>query len=129
MGRDETILTERIHGSTLREIGERHGLSAEGVRQICARESIEHISRIQCSIWAAQAQGYLWVFVVPAGSATEQAAAVSYFDWVLHELAKGGGLDIKVHYRPTPEGSFAFALEDANFARLLEQKGANDATG
>ena len=43
--RDRQVLQERIGGATLREIGEQHDLTAEGVRLVVVRAAREHVDQ------------------------------------------------------------------------------------
>jgi len=113
--RDRQVLIERIGGGTLREIGDRHDLSHEAVRLIVVREARRHVDQVVLDMWVAQKEGTLLTLAVPAGSAEDQHAVVHYFEWLLGELGKRDDVDVRVHYRPTPDGAFAFALEDVTF--------------
>lgn len=115
MDRDAEVLTERIGGDTLREIGERHDLSIEGVRVVVAREARRHIDKLVLDMWVAQKEGTLLTLAVPAGSDDDQHLAVQYLEWVLGEMGKRDDVNVRVVYRPTPDGSFAFALRDVSF--------------
>jgi hypothetical protein len=113
--RDQQVLMERIGGATLREIGDRHDLSHEAVRLIVVRQARAYVNAIVVSMWRAQKGGEVLAFAVPAGSADDQHAAVQYFEWLLGELRKRDDVEPRVTYRPTPDGSFAFAIEDVSF--------------
>lgn len=122
--RDREVLLERIGGATLREIGEAHDLTAEGVRLVVVREgrkhidqivraAREHIDQIVLSAWVAQKEGTLLALAVPAWA--DQDLAAEYFAWVAGELKQRDDVNVRLRYRPTPDGSFVFAIEDLDF--------------
>lgn len=116
MDRDEAVLMERIGGATLREVGEAHSLTPEGVRHVFARTARRHVDSIVLAMWAAQKTGELVMLAVPAWvGADDQRRVVGYLDWLLGEFSQRDDVDVKVRYVPTPGGSFAFALEDVSF--------------
>ena len=117
--RDQAVLAERISGSTLREIAERHDLSAEGVRLVLIREGRKHVDQIVLAAWACQKTGGLLMLGVPAWA--DQDLAADYFAWVAGELRRRDDGRWKVAYRPTPDGSFVFALEDIDFVPREER--------
>lgn len=111
--RDQAILMERVGGDTLREIGERHDLTAEGVRLVLIREGRKHIDQIVLAAWACQKTGGLLMLGVPAWAPTD--LATEYLAWVADQLRQRDDGQWAIHYRPTPDGSFAFAIEDIDF--------------
>ena len=44
---DETILTERLRGRTLRDLADHNGMTPEGIRQVVVREGRKQIDRIE----------------------------------------------------------------------------------
>jgi len=113
--RDQQVLMERVAGDSLRAIGARHDLSHEAVRLIVVRQARKHVDQIVLDMWVAQKGGEVLAFAVPAGDADDQHAAVQYFEWLLGELRDRDDVEPRVTYRPTPDGSFAFAIEDVSF--------------
>jgi hypothetical protein len=111
--RDQQVLMERIGGATLRELGDRHDLSHEAIRLIVVRAAREHIDQIVLSAWVAQKEGTLLALAVPAWA--DQDLAAEYFAWIAHELKRRDDGFWRLHYRPTPDGSFVFAIEDLDF--------------
>lgn len=111
--RDREVLLERIGGATLREIGERHDLTAEGVRLVVVRAAREHIDQIVLDMWVAQKEDKLLALAVPAWA--DQDLAAEYFAWVAGELKQRDEVDVRLRYRPTPDGSFVFVIEDLDF--------------
>ena len=114
MGRDQEMLVEPLRGDTLATIGERHDLSPEGVRLAIVRQSRQHLDRLVLDCWAAQMEGSLLCLAVPAG---DQELALAYLQWVTSELGKRDDFEPRLHYRPTPEGHCAFAIEDVSFVK------------
>ncbi len=114
MSRDESILQERIGGAKLREIGERHGLTREGVRLVAVREAERHLRQVMSDIHDAQRTGDILLFGIPAADPSEQQQAITYLQWVLAHLPEFGA-DVRVHYRPCPDGALGFGLEDLNY--------------
>ena len=55
---DETILTERIRGRTLRDLADTTGLTPEGVRFVVARESRRQLDRIELALLRAASRTY-----------------------------------------------------------------------
>jgi len=110
---DAQVLAERIGGDTLTTIAERHDLSPEGVRLVVAREGRKHIDQIVLAAWAAQKEGQLLMLAVPAWAQAD--LATEYLAWITGELKRRDDGFWRVHYRPTPDGSFVFALEDIDF--------------
>ena len=84
--RNAEILAERITGSTLRELGERHDLSHEGARFVLTRQARRHIDQIATAAWRAQFAGELLTLSVPAWA--EHDLAAEYFAWLVGELRK-----------------------------------------
>jgi hypothetical protein len=114
--RDQMVLAERVRGATLRQIGADVGLTAEGVRQAYRRACRQHVDSIVLQMWLAQKTGELVVLAVPAWAGPDdQRQVIAYLDWLLGEFEKRDDVVVRVHYRPTTEGSFCFALEDTSF--------------
>lgn len=123
--RDEHIFAERIAGTKLRTLAERHDLTPEGVRLIAMREGRRHVERVALDLWAAMKAGELLALAVPAwASEADQRIALRYLEWLLSELPARGVVP-RVHYRPTTSGAFAFALEDASFNPTVSTSGAD----
>ena len=113
MDRDRTLLLERIgEQATLRDLGARHGMSAEGVRKAIRRATHEHIRDIVVDLWEAQAAGQVLVLAIPAGLDEDQGRAIDYLRWTLAELERLWGVRADVRYLPAPDGTIAFALTD-----------------
>jgi len=108
--RDTAVLTERIHGDTLRTIGARHSLTPEGVRVVFKRAAQRHLDDLQRRLAANVGTDNLEVLLVPDHSGPEFDQAVAYLRWVTHALAERG-VELKVHYRPADTG-VAFGLEE-----------------
>jgi hypothetical protein len=108
--RDTQLLTERISGSTLREIGERHGLSYEGVRVVVAKEGRKQIDRLELALLANRRTNDVELLLVPDHGGEETQLALAYLRWCLSELEKRG-VEVRVHYRQVENG-VAFGLED-----------------
>ena len=69
-------------------------------------------------MWAAQKVGEVVTLIVPAWvGAEDQRRVIAYLDWLLGEFEQRDDVVVRVHYRPTPDGSFAFAIEDTSFNR------------
>jgi hypothetical protein len=111
--RDQAIMRERINGRTLRQIAADHDLSVEGARLVSNRAAHQHVGSLVAHMWAAQAEGRLLMLAIPDASEPDQALAIRYLDWLLGQM--DGICEVKVHYRPTPEGHVCFFLEDQNF--------------
>ena len=120
MTRDQAILMEHIGGDSFRKLGAHHGLSAMRCHAIYRAETTRHVNEVLLQMWLAQKCDQLLVLAVPDGLADDQAAAIRYLDWLLHEFAELGE-DIHVHYRPTLTGAIAFALEDRRLTKLMEE--------
>jgi hypothetical protein len=118
--RDRQVLQERIGGATLREIGARHDLTAEGVRLVIVRAAREHIDQVVLAAWLAHKEGKLLALAVPAWA--DQDLAAEYFAWVAGELKRRDDGFWRVHYRPTPDGSFVIAIEDLDFNPTTESE-------
>ena len=108
--RDTAVLTERIAGAKLRDIGARHGLSHEGVRVVADRTGRRHLDDLQRRLAANVGTDDLEVLLVPDHSGPAFDAAIAYVGWVTHALAERG-VELKVTYRPAESG-VAFGLED-----------------
>jgi hypothetical protein len=109
LGRDTTILHERIAGSTLRDIGARHGLTAEGARLIIAREGRRQIDELERRLLGNVGTNDVEVFVVPGHSGPDFDVALAHFAWALKELGKRG-MRTRVHPRHIWNG-VAFGVE------------------
>lgn len=107
--RDSAVLTERIAGDTLRTIGDRHGLSVEGVRVVAGRAARRHLDDLQARLAANALTGDVEALLIPDHSGPDFDQAIAYLRWVTHELA-GRGVELRVHYRPAESG-VAFGLE------------------
>jgi hypothetical protein len=107
--RDQQVLTERIAGGTLRDIGARHGLSHEGVRVVADRAARRHLDDLQARLAANIATDNLEVLLIPGHSGPDFDEAIAYVQWVTRELA-GRGVKLRVHYRPADSG-VAFGLQ------------------
>lgn len=114
MNRDETMLNDHLAGASLRDLGQRHGLSHEGVRLAIAREGRKVIDQIHLALLTSHATGELPTFLVPGNAGPDFDLALEYVRWVTQELDERG-VNVRVHYRQTwsPAG-VVLALEDAD---------------
>jgi len=103
------VLSERIAGATLRDIGDRHGLSHEGVRLVADRAARRHLDDLQRRLAANVGTDDLEVLLIPGHSGPDFDEAIAYVQWVTRALADRD-IDLKVHYRATHSG-VAFGLE------------------
>jgi hypothetical protein len=101
--RDEVFLRDRLRGDTLKEIGDRHGVSREWVRLVVAKEGRKQIDRLELDLLAGFKSGEHPTFLVGdhAGEAFE--IALTYIAWAVGELGKRG-LHVAVGYSPTWNG-------------------------
>ncbi len=117
--RDREVLHERIRGDTLREIGERHDLTPEGARLVVAREGRRHIDDLELRLMVNRKTGDVEAFLIPDHSGPDFDLAIAYFRWAMNELGTRN-VDVRIHYRPVPEG-VVFAVEDVtNYAPTVE---------
>ena len=107
---DQQLLAERARGDSLRQIGERHELSPEGVRVVVAREGRKQIDRLELALLANRKSGDVELFLIPSTTGPEFHLAVDYLQWCVRQLAERG-VDVRVTYRPV-EGGCAFGIED-----------------
>ena len=112
--RDESILSERIAGDTLRTIADRHGLSHEGVRFVADRAARCQLDDLERRLRANVGTDDLEVLLVPDHGGPEFDQAIAYVQWVTRALAQRG-VELKVHYQATYNG-VAFGLEATNGA-------------
>ena len=110
MDRDTQVLAERIGGDTLREIGERHELTPEGVRVVVAREGRKQIDDLELRLLANRKTGDVEMFMVPDHGGPDFDLAIEYLQWTLRQLADRG-VEVRVHYRPVENG-VCFGVED-----------------
>ena len=109
---DETILTERLRGRTLRDLADTTGLTPEGVRLVVLREGRKHIDRIELTLLANTKSDELYALMVPDHAGPDFDVAMSYAQWVLRELDERG-VRVQVHYRAVENG-IVLALEDVS---------------
>jgi hypothetical protein len=107
--RNEAVLSERIGGDTLREIGGRHGLSPEGVRVVVAREGDRQIDALEHDLDLAAETGEHPTFLVPFQEDEGWQTALAYFQWCLDRL-RARGRRVTVTTRQTASGT-AFMIE------------------
>ena len=113
--RDQAILMERASGDTLREIGDKHGLSPEGVRVVLIREATRQLNQLELDLMVAdraERKGGVaeWpTFLVPFQEQDGWQTALSYFQWVLDRL-RARGVQVTVTTRQTPAGT-VFQIE------------------
>ena len=112
---DETILTERLKGRTLRDLADTTGLSPEGVRVVVAREGQRQITEIEMALLVNTKTDDLLAFVVPDHGGPDFDLAMSYLQWVVRELSERG-VRVRVHYRPAANG-IVLGLEDVTRPR------------
>ena len=62
----EQLLRERLEGHSLRQIGDRHDLTPEGVRGIVAREAERQIDELAKRLRANRGTDQLECFVIPS---------------------------------------------------------------
>lgn len=108
--RDEQMLMDRISGSTLRDVGERRAMTAEGARLAIAREGRKQIDRLELALLANRKTGDVELFVIPDHAGPDFDLALAYLRWATGELTKRG-IKVQVHYRPTYNG-VVIGLED-----------------
>jgi hypothetical protein len=120
MERDQQVLSERVGGAPLREIGDRHDLSAEGVRVVVAREGRRQIDDLELRLMVNRKTGDLEAFLIPDHGGPDFDIAIAYFQWAMRELAERG-VQVRIHYRPVPEG-VVFGVEDVTDYRTMEDR-------
>jgi len=108
--RDRQILVERSRGDTLRELGDRHGLSHEGVRVVLAREGRKQIDELEMRLLCNRQTGDVELYLIPGHGGPDFDLAVDYFQWTLRQLSSRG-VDTQISYRPVENG-VVFAIED-----------------
>lgn len=114
--RDSQMLEERIAGSTLSEIGDRHGLTVERVRQVTVAEGTKRINDLEIALMLAKKKAELGLeaeyptFVVPFQEQEGWQLALGYFNWSVTRLRERG-VPVKVTTRSTPQG-LVFQLEE-----------------
>lgn len=101
--RNREVLMERVAGSTLQAIGDRHDLTAEGVRVVFAREARKQIDDLELRLLANTKTDDLELFLIPDHGGPDFDLALAYLRWALGELAERG-VKTRVHYRPTHNG-------------------------
>ena len=99
VGRDESILEERLRGETFREIGERHGISTMRAHTVYGNAARRHLDDLELRLLANTKTDELEVLLIPDRSGPAFDAAIDYLRWVTHELAERG-VTLKVHPRP-----------------------------
>jgi hypothetical protein len=118
--RDEQMLMERISGHTLQAIGDRHGLTREGVRYVLMREADRHIDELAMKLLANTKTGELMLFAIPDHGGEGFDLAMDYFHWAMRELADRN-IELEIHYRPTHNG-IVFGVEDVSFKKKLTSR-------
>lgn len=118
--RDTAVLNERLRGDTLRNIGERHDLTPEGVRVVVAREGRRQIDELEMRLMVNRRTGDTEAFVIPDHGGPDFDVALGYFQWAIRELA-GRGVQVRVHYRPAHNG-VVFGVEDVTPYRTTEDR-------
>lgn len=112
--RDQQMLQERIQGSTLQAIGDRHGgLTPEGVRVIVAREGKAQIDDLERRLRALTGDE-VEAMLIPGHGGPDFDAALAYMRWSLAELA-ARGIETHIQYRVTRNG-VAFGVSIAENA-------------
>jgi hypothetical protein len=111
--RDELILTERINGRTLRQVGATFGLSVEGARLASDRAARRQVEDMLERIHEAQRTGDVFVVAVPADE--DPRPVLAFIDWLLAEVDRrvGDTVRLSLHFRQTPTGAVAFGIEDS----------------
>ncbi len=106
------IARERILGVPLRDLGARHGLSHEGVRQIAQRSLRREIDRIELDLLAGKATGELVGIPVPLDDDEALDFALAWVRYVLQQLRERE-VEVRVHARAI-DAALVFALEDTS---------------
>ena len=83
------------------------------MRLVVIRAGREHVDRIVLAAWLAQKEGGLLALGVPAWA--DEDLATEYFGWLTSELKRRDDGVWRIHYRPSTDGSFMFAIEDIDF--------------
>ena len=115
--RNEQMLLERIGGSTLEQIGERHGISHERAHTVTVREATRHLDQLELQLMTCAKTGE--VFGLAVANRPDQSArtvALDYLAWAVREL-RGRGIEIEVETQTTPEG-LLIMLTDVRTHRL-----------
>jgi hypothetical protein len=107
----EALFNERIFTDvTLKELGDREGVSHSAIAQQVQRYNRRHIDEIELNLMIASKEDALMALIVPEQAVESQELAVRYFDHVVRELRKRD-LALQVHYRAAEDGSVACFLE------------------
>ena len=90
---DDTILTERLRGRTLRDLADTNNMTAEGIRLVVVRAGRKQIDRIELDLVKATKTDEVVAFVVPDHGGEDFDLALSYVQWVVAELTERGVLE------------------------------------
>ncbi len=110
-GRDVVMFSERLLGDTLQEIGERHDLSIERVRQVIALHATRHLNELEMQLLVCQKEGTALALRVPFEPADDMELGLAYFRWAVAELKKRD-LALRVVPSVDSEGPVLY-IEDA----------------
>jgi hypothetical protein len=115
--RDEAILHERIAGVKLVEIGERHGLTAEGVRYVYARAADAHVRGVIADMHGAQRKGGALLVAMRGKTTEEMREAARFGAWLLDRLGDPKyGVDAEVRLIEVSGSGVLISLRDKRFA-------------
>jgi hypothetical protein len=112
--RDERMLRDHIGGASLRDLGDRFGLSHEGARQVVVRASRKHIDRLELDLMAGAKTGDWPTLLVPHQHQEDWQLMLRYLQWVLDQL-RGRDVPVTVTTTNTPSGT-AFQLRQEETA-------------
>jgi hypothetical protein len=105
------LLAEHARGDSYRAIGERHGLSHEGARQVVMRDSTVFLDRLEMDLllaWKLEQQGRAAEAQWPGLALPHQPGdgwqlGLALFQWIVDKL-KARDLDVQVQTQATPNG-------------------------
>ena len=115
------LLEDSLAGVPLREIGKRHKISHETVRQHVQKAKRAEVTRMAGELLVNRRTGDIEWLVIPGFSGTlEFDAALAYFVWIVDELSDLG-LTLKIHQRSEPAW-IVLGLEDVSGQVPQEEK-------
>ena len=115
--RNHAMLMERIGGSTLEEIADRHGITHERVHTVVVREATRHLDSLEIALMVAAKQGEPFGLAIwNQPDQGNRALALDYLAWAVKQL-RARGIEIEVHTQPTSAGLFVL-LTDVRTDRI-----------
>lgn len=101
--RNHEMLMERVCGTSLEQIGQRHGITRQMAHRVVVREAQKHVDQVELQLMVAAKQDQAFALVIPNQIQEDRQIALDYLAWIVRELRRRD-VEIAVETKTTTEG-------------------------